>query len=236
MTISDIDAFSAELDAILAAAGFSAPVRGVDPALLSADVRADPVADTRPQTVTELMRALPKSAQAKKPFCDPDYDGGQYADGTYPNLHDSQFTKHENEESPSPSAPNSSPTAREDCSCAVYRIASSRPQPSQELLSTQPLRKPRRVAAQLDRVAVKKSWSGTKSKGLKDRLTNTEKFVAAIWSTAAVKGVAVSLNLGVQREGMLLKHSNPRRRMMQTLQHHLSEAGFGDLPYVSTAE
>jgi hypothetical protein len=70
MTISDIDAFSAEFDAILAAEGFSAPVRAVDPAVLSTDYRADPVADTRPQTVAELMRALRKSAQGKQRFSD----------------------------------------------------------------------------------------------------------------------------------------------------------------------
>jgi len=157
MTISDIDAFCAELDSILAAEGFSAPVRGADPGVPVAEYRADFVADPRPQTVADLIAAQRRSAQEKKQFCDPDYDGGQCADGTYPNLHDSQLTKQENEDTPIPGATKSSPTAREDRSSAVYRIASSRPQPSQDLPSTQPLRKPRRVIAQLDRVAVKKT-------------------------------------------------------------------------------
>ena len=97
-------------------------------------------------------------------------------------------------------------------------------------------RKPRRMSAYLDRVAGKKTWGGTKSKGRKDKLNPTEKFVAAIWSAAAANGVKVSLNLGIRREGMLIDHDNPRRRMMQNLQSHLSASGFGKLPYAFVFE
>ena len=92
-------------------------------------------------------------------------------------------------------------------------------------------RKPRRIASQLERVAIKKTWSGTKSKGYKDRMSEAEKFSAAVWQTAQAGGHAISLNLGIRREAMLCDHDSPRRRMMQNLSRHLRDAGFKDLPY-----
>lgn len=92
-------------------------------------------------------------------------------------------------------------------------------------------RKTRRVSARLERVAIKKTWKGTKSKGYKDRMTEAEKFSAAVWQTAEAGGHAISLNLGIRREAMLTDHDDPRRRMMQNLSKNLRDAGFKDLPY-----
>lgn len=103
--------------------------------------------------------------------------------------------------------------------------------------STTPVgRKPRRAAARLDEVAASKTWSGSKHKARSDRLTNAEKFSAAVWQVAAAGGVAVSLNLGIRRESMLSTNADPKRRMMQTLSRHLSEAGFGKIPYAFVFE
>lgn len=92
-------------------------------------------------------------------------------------------------------------------------------------------REPRRIASQLDRVAIKKTWNGTKSNGYKDCMSEAEKFTAAVWHTAQAGGHAISLNLGIRREAMLTNHSDPRRRMMQNLNKHLGDAGFKELPY-----
>lgn len=119
---------------------------------------------------------------------------------------------------------------------AVWRIAARKNRSFDVPSGHHPLRKPRRLAAQLNRVALTKTWSGTKSKGRKDRLTHTEKFVAAIWSTTDAKGVAVTLNLGIRRESMLIEHDDPRRRMTQNLHRHLSAAGFGKVPYAFAFE
>lgn len=99
-----------------------------------------------------------------------------------------------------------------------------------------PKRAPRRRAAKLDVIAATKTWEGTRSKNRADKLSAAEKFSAAIWSTAAAKGMSVSLNLGIRRECMLLDHHDPHRRMMQNLQRHLSEAGFKSLPYAFVFE
>lgn len=66
--------------------------------------------------------------------------------------------------------------------------------------SEPPTRQPRRAAAKLERIAAEKTWEGTRGKGRKDKLTEPEKFSAAIWHVAASKGTAVSLNLGFRRE------------------------------------
>ena len=99
-----------------------------------------------------------------------------------------------------------------------------------------PTRQPRRAAAKLGSIALEKTWEGRKSKGRKDKLTEVEKFSAAIWHVAASKGTAVSLNLGFRRESMLWSVEAPKRRMMQNLHKHLSAAGFGRLPYAFAFE
>ena len=96
--------------------------------------------------------------------------------------------------------------------------------------------KPRRVAAQLDRIAARKTWDGTKSKHRKDKVSDADKLSAAVWSAAETSGLAVSLNLGIEREGMLLAHGNPKRRMMQSLSKHLAEVDLGHLPYAMVFE
>lgn len=103
-------------------------------------------------------------------------------------------------------------------------------------LEKEKTRKARRKAARLDLIARTKTWDGRKSKGRKDRLSAAEKFSAAVWHTAAAGGLAVSLNLGIRRESMLVYHEAPRRRMMQNLHRQLSSAGFRDLPYAFTFE
>jgi hypothetical protein len=122
-------------------------------------------------------------------------------------------------------APSSHP--HENCESAAWRIAADR--------STN-ARKPRLLAGRLDLVATRKSWDGTKSKGRRDRVNEAEKFSAAVWHTAAVKGLAVSLNLGIRREAVLLEHADPRRRFTQNLSKHLSEAGLQSLPYALVFE
>lgn len=89
----------------------------------------------------------------------------------------------------------------------------------------------RPVTSLLDRVAIKKTWNGTKPKGNKNRMSEAEKFSAAVWQVAQAGGHAISLNLGIRREAMLTDHNDPRRRLMQNLNKHLRDAGFKDLPY-----
>lgn len=112
---------------------------------------------------------------------------------------------------------------------AVWRIAAQAEAPRASS-------KARRVAAQLDRVAAHKTWDGTKSKHRKDKVSDADKLSAAVWSAAATHGLAVSLNLGIGREGMLLAHGDPKRRMMQSLSKHLSEVGLGHLSYAMVFE
>ncbi|MBT9247922.1 hypothetical protein KM031_22405 (plasmid) [Gemmobacter fulvus] len=118
---------------------------------------------------------------------------------------------------------------------AAWRIAARRYCTSASS-SRQPDRKPRRSAAQLDKVALKKTWDGSKRRQRHDRLSEAEKFSASVWSAAAANGLAVSLNLGISREAMLRTHANPKRRMTQNLSKHLSEAGLGHLPYAFVFE
>lgn len=97
-------------------------------------------------------------------------------------------------------------------------------------------RRPRRIAAQTDVIATRKTWDGLKSKNRKDKLTPAEKFSAAVWAVASAGGAAVSLNLGTARETMLRAHQNPRRRMTQNISKHLSAAGLGHIPYAFVFE
>lgn len=97
-------------------------------------------------------------------------------------------------------------------------------------------RTPRRNSSRIDVVARKKSWSGSRSKSYRDRLTPVEKFAAAIWAAKAAGGQAVSLNLGVGREASLMAHENPRRRFMQTLNRYLNEEGLAHVPYALNFE
>jgi len=120
-------------------------------------------------------------------------------------------------------------------SSPVHSIAGRRVGKSGGLSSSE-TRQPRRAAAKLEAVALKKTWDGRKSEGRKDKLTEIEKFSAAVWQIGSSNGVAVSLNLGIRREGVLLNHEAPKRRMMQNLYKHLSEAGLGKLPYALAFE
>jgi hypothetical protein len=97
-------------------------------------------------------------------------------------------------------------------------------------------RRPRRIAAQTNVIATRKTWEGRKGLNRKDKLTIAEKFSAAIWAVADSGGMAVSLNLGTARESMLRGHQNPRRRMTQNLSKHLSAAGLGHIPYAFVFE
>lgn len=124
---------------------------------------------------------------------------------------------------------SASTTSRHRPSSHAKRLAGKKP-------STPPIRQPRRAAAKLEKIAREKTWEGRKSKGRKDKLTEAEKFSAAVWHVAASGGVSVSLNLGFRREAMLWNVGNPRRRMMQNLHKHLSAEGFGELPYAFTFE
>ncbi|WP_135429119.1 hypothetical protein [Pseudotabrizicola sediminis] len=163
-------------------------------------------------------------------------DPCQYADDTSLQTPVDQHTDHlpsvlhhphYEEDDGVPRSSDCSSLQQESSRAAVYRIAATK-------LSI--VRQPRRVAAQLDRTALKKTWSGTKSKGRKDKMHPRDKLVAAIWSTAAVRGMAVTLNLGIRRESMLVDHDDPRLRMRQNLHHHLAAAGFRNLPYAFVFE
>lgn len=131
------------------------------------------------------------------------------------------------------SGPSTSPSTRSNS--VIERISGWKPTSSANTPNA-PVRKPRRKAAQLDEVARKKTWDGTKSKNRKDRINDKEKLAAAVWHAAAAGGVAVSLNLGIRREGMLLNHDDPRRRMMQNLHKQLSAVGLSHVPYAMVFE
>ncbi|MFC6496520.1 hypothetical protein ACFP8Z_02645 [Gemmobacter lanyuensis] len=80
-------------------------------------------------------------------------------------------------------------------------------------------------------MAARMTWEGTSRKERRDKLPEAGKFAAAVRAAAMSNGLAVSLNIGIRREAMLLEHGDPKRRMTQALSKHLSPAGFGDLPY-----
>lgn len=111
-----------------------------------------------------------------------------------------------------------------------------RDRPAWRIAADRAGRRPRRMAAQTDVIATRKTWEGLKSKNRKDKLTSAEKFSAAVWAVANAGGTAVSLNLGTARETMLRDHQNPRRRMTQNLSKHLSAAGLGNIPYAFVFE
>lgn len=230
MTDFDHGAFFADLDAMLAAAPCTAPA--IDPALLAEldGIRCtQPAADPRPDIVADAFARQQQIHQENKVSGTTPDDTGQYAVPTIsqtpvprpiehqhhaPQKHRNLITtshifNHENRES------------------VAWRLAGC-PPPSGRI--------PRLAAARFDEVAIHKTWDGTRSKGRRDRVNEAEKFSAAVWSAAAAKGLAVSLNLGIRREAMLLGHADPKRRMTQNLSRHLLKAGLGNLPYAFVFE
>ncbi|MES2432987.1 MAG: hypothetical protein V4586_04090 [Pseudomonadota bacterium] len=242
MTTFDYGALCAELDAIVAAkpSGTSATGHPVFGAMYSISC-AGSQADSQPHIVADATSGHQPIAQGNKLSGKNRDPGSQYADTTTSHASADQLIPHtaddrHTHESTISSPPSSPCSLCEDREAAVWRIAARNNRSFDVASNHQTFRKPRRLAAQLNRVAVKKTWSGTKSKGRKDRLTPAEKFVAAIWSTTDAKGVAVTLNLGIRRESMLIEHDDPRRRMTQNLHRRLSAAGFGKVPYAFAFE
>jgi hypothetical protein len=191
----------------------------------------------RPQIVADATTGQHQNDQWNEVPRAEQHQPGQCADPTSTHIPANQYIKQDVEEGDEGAGqcPFSSSVGRKR-EGAVREIVTRRPVATPGSSDPLPLRKARRQGAHLDMVALKKTWSGTKSKGGKDKLSNREKFVAAIWSTTAAKGVAVSLNLGIRREAMLLDHDDPRRRMTQNLHRHLSAAGYGKVPYAFVFE
>lgn len=237
MTDLDHGAVCAELDAILASARCGAPAinhalpgqsNAVGGSVSGAAVRPDIVADASAQNA---HIHLGNKASGRKSAIT-----GQYAETTpsqtpVPQLTNHHPGAHQQHDSTTPS----SSYQQEKREGAAWRIA-ARPYGTSASSSRQPDRKPRRAAAHLDKVALKKTWDGAKRQQRRDRLSEAEKFSASVWSAAAANGLAVSLNLGISREAMLRNHTNPKRRMTQNLSKHLSEAGLGHLPYAFVFE
>jgi hypothetical protein len=119
---------------------------------------------------------------------------------------------------------------------AVRPVSANTEQDGQSAVQRIKVRQPRRAAAKLDRVALKKTWDGTKSKQRKDRATDADKLSAAVWHAAEAQGLAVSLNLGLAREVLLTHCDQPARRMMKSLSRHLSAVGLGKIPYAFSFE
>lgn len=163
-------------------------------------------------------------------------DADQYADTTPSHSPASQLTSHPTFAHQQPNdTSNTSSYQQEKREGAAWRIAAHRYSTS---ASNDPAqhRPSRRAAANLNKVALQKTWDGTKSNQRRDRLNEAEKFSASVWSTFAAKGSAVSLNRGISRETMLRAHADPKRRMTQNLSKHLSEAGISHLPYAFVFE
>ena len=237
MTDLDHGAVCAELDAILASVGCgAAAVNHTLPGKSNAVGRSVQGADVRPDIVADASVRNAHFHQGNKAPGSTSAIAGQYAETTpsyipvsqHSNHHPSALQQHDT------TTPSSS-YQQEKREGAAWRIAARRYGTSASS-SHQPDRKPRRAAAQLDKVALKKTWDGSKRQQRRDKLTAAEKFSAAVWSAAAAKGLAVSLNLGISRETMLRNHTNPKRRMTQNLSKHLSEAGLGHLPYAFVFE
>lgn len=86
--------------------------------------------------------------------------------------------------------------------------------------SSQQKRRPRQRSACVDNF-IQKRWRDTSA---------IEKFSVAASHTEVVGGWAFSLNLGLEREGMLLAAVDPRTRMRKNLDTHLRAVGLEDLP------
>ena len=237
MTDFDHGAFRAEPDAILAP-----PISDV-PAMshtlrdeLDVIGRPAQAADARPDIVADAPVQNAQIHQRNKVSDDTPGMAGQYAETTPSHTPAPQLTNHHPcaHQQHDTTTPSSS-YQQGKCEGAAWRIAARRYGTSASS-NHQPDRKPRRAAAQLDKVALKKTWDGNKRQQRRDKLSEAEKFSAAVWSAAAAKGLAVSLNLGISREAMLKEHTDPKRRMTQNLSKHLSEAGIGHLPYAFVFE
>lgn len=238
MTDLDHGAVCAELDAILASAGCGAPaINYALPGQSNTIGRSVSGAAVRPNIVADASVQNADIHQGNKAPGTTSAITGQYAETTPSHTPVSQPTNHH------PGAHHQDDTTTTPaCSCqhekregTAWRIA-ARQYGTSASSNRQPDRKPRRAAAQLDKVALEKTWDGTRRRQRRDRLSEAEKFSASVWSAAAANGLAVSLNLGISREAMLRTHANPKRRMTQNLSKHLSEAGLGHLPYAFVFE
>lgn len=233
MTDLEVAALFAELDAILADYVAGEPDRGhslLDE--LSAIGTPPPVASARPNNVADAPRFEPGNPLACKVSEAGDVAGSQYADAPV-----AQLTKHTTyaDRKDAVSDSNAQPGRHGRRRTPVWNIAADRTGSAGSRCSFKE-RKARRVAARIDLVAGRKTWEGTKSRKRKDRLSPAEKFSAAVWATAAAQGTAVSLNLGISREGMLLYHDDPKRRLTQNLSKQLAAVGLGDIPYAFVFE
>lgn len=233
MTDLEKSAFFAELEAIAAAQDAGVPE---GPQWLIDELNSigtsPPVADARPNIVADVMNfelGLPFGCKVSGAG---DGAGGQYAEAPVPQL--TAHTTHTDRED-AVSGPKARPDQRGRHGRPVWSIAADRTGSARSWWSSKD-RKARRVAARIDLVAGRKTWEGTKSRKRKDKLSPAEKFSAAVWATAAAQGMAVSLNLGISREGMLLYHDDPRRRLTQNLSKQLAAVGLGDIPYAFVFE
>lgn len=239
MTDLDHGAVCAELDAILASARCgAAAVNHTLPGKSNAVGRPVSGADVRPDIVADASVQNAHFHQGNKASGTTSAITGQYAETTASHTPVPQHTNHHpgahHQQQQHDTTPSSS-YKQEKREGAAWRIAARRYGTSASS-SHQPDRKPRRAAAQLDKVALKKTWDGSKRQQRRDKLSAAEKFAASVWSAAAANGLAVSLNLGISRETMLKEHADPKRRMTQNLSKHLSEAGLGHLPYAFVFE
>ena len=208
----------ADLEAVLAAHFHNVPnpVGTRSEARLISEAPITLVAETLPEIVAGAVLKTGQNSQSRKGF-------SLSCDQTYQCV------------IPSPSTTPTPSTKYISSSDTLDTKAGKKSRKSYSAPSTS-TRQPRRAAAKLDGIAMKKTWEGSKGKGRKDKLTKTEKFSAAVWSVAASHGMAVSLNLGIPCQAMLWGAGDPQRRMMQNLHKHLSSAGFGDLPYAFAFE
>lgn len=199
---------------------------------LNAIATSPPVGGARPDFVADAPACERRNPIGNMVPGAGDGSAGQYADAPVPQL--TTHTTHADRED-AVSGPKSRPHLPGHRGKRVWTIAADRTGSARSRWPSKD-RKARRVAARIDLVAGRKTWEGTKSRKRKDRLSPAEKFSAAVWATSATQGTAVSLNLGISREGMLLYHDDPKRRMTQNLSKHLAAVGLGDIPYAFVFE
>jgi len=164
----------------------------------------------RPKVVADAISDRPRSGQPSKPFAALVRSRPQCA-------------------SPTPALPPS--IARKLHRQSAHAARTTNGQTRTTTTALPAVRKPKRKAAQIDALAATKTWAGKDSKNRKDKLTEAEKMSAAVFQVAEAGGRAVSLNLGIRRESMLMFHDDPRRRMMQNMNKHLKAAGLEHVPY-----
>lgn len=233
MTDLEKSAFFAELEAVTAAQDAGVPE---GPQWLIDELNSigtsPPVADARPNNVADAPASERRNPLGNMVPGADERSAGQYADAPVPQL--TKHTTHADREDAA-SGPKSRLHLPGRRGKPVWSIAADRSGSTSYRWSSKD-RKARRKAARIDEVAGGKTWDGTKSRKPKDKLSSAEKFSAAVWATAAAQGTAVSLNLGISREGMLLYHDDPKRRMTQNLSKQLAAVGLGDIPYAFVFE